>query len=170
MTDASSHFKYPYMPTEGRIRYVDENNEYIQVAKEHAQKFSLDRTMPNASVIVEKGEVIGIGANGSSYHEIHGCERVRLGSGTGKDYEKCEGCHPKNHSENKAITSAFSNSSKQGNLDEAELYLWGHWWCCEACWKTMLRNNIKTVYLLTNSSVLFNKDATDNVVGKQFKI
>jgi deoxycytidylate deaminase len=158
---------YPFMPKGGEIRYVDGSNEYLLEAKRIAGEQSLDKVMPNASVVVKDGKIIGSGANGSNYHETHVCERVRLNMPTGEGYELCEGCHPKNHSEPRAIQDALSRGNDPKG---AELYLWGHWWCCEPCWDSMLGNGINTVYLLKNSEILFNKTAQGNVVGKQFKL
>jgi deoxycytidylate deaminase len=40
----------------------------------------------------------------------------------------------------------------------ADLYLYGHWWCCESCWKAMIAAKIRNVYLLENSENLFNPE------------
>jgi deoxycytidylate deaminase len=156
---------YPYLPNEGVILYVDASSTYMRAAKATSRRYSLDKTMPTGSVVVKNGVIVGRGANGSIYHETHECERVKRGVPTGQGYELCEGCHPKNHSEPKAIAAALVHTS---SLDGAALYLWGHWWCCEPCWKTMLKNGITTVYLLRGSDQLFNKDSAANIVGKQF--
>jgi deoxycytidylate deaminase len=134
-------------------------------AKAYAQAHSLDKTMPNSSIVVLNGKIVGRGANGSDYHEKHGCERVRLGIPTGQRYELCEGCSPKNHGEPRAITDALS---RLDSVQDADLYLWGHWWCCEPCWNTMQASGIRTVYLLQDSEELFNKDSPKNIVGHQF--
>src|SRR5690606_19102476 len=110
----------------GAVDYVEIDNPFMQAAREFARANSYDKTMPTGSVIVKDGKIIGSGANGSNYHLLHGCERVRQNIPTGKGYELCEGCHPKNHSEVSAIADAEGHQ-----LAGAELYLWGHWWCCE---------------------------------------
>lgn len=156
---------YPYMPAEGRILYVEENDAFIQAAKDFAKIHSLDKAMPNASVLVKDGKIIGQGANGSSYHEANECERIRLNIPTGQGYERCEGCHPKNHSEPKAIQNAIENGHDPAG---GEIYLWGHWWCCQPCWDRMLQVGISIVRLLKDSEVLFNKTAPGNIVGQQF--
>lgn len=156
---------YPYLPEDGTISYVPADDEFMQTAKEVAREQSLDSTMPTGSVIVKNGKVVGRGANGSDYHKTHECERVRLGVPTGQGYELCEGCSPKNHSEPRAIADAKANGA---DTNGAELYLWGHWWCCEPCWNAMLSAGIKMVHLLERSEVLFNKEADGNVVGRQF--
>jgi deoxycytidylate deaminase len=157
---------YPYMPEDGHIRYVPQDNPYMQLAKETARTRSLDNTMPNGTILVKDGTVVGRGANGSTYHETHGCERVRLGIPTGQGYELCEGCSPKNHGESRAIADAKTHGHT--DLKGAEAYLWGHWWCCEACWNAMKKAGIHTVYLLQDSEILFNKDHPHNIVGRQF--
>lgn len=158
---------YPYLPRGREFHYVDEKNEYMYFARDCAIRHSLDPSMPCASVIVKDRMVFGFGANGSAYHAQYGCKRVRLGVKTGEGYELCEGCHPKNHSEAKAIEHAASGGHDFFNAD---LYLWGHWWCCRACWDRMLAAGIARVFLLEGSHILFNKEHPANIVGKQFDL
>ena len=165
MGSLQKNIKYPYLPEGKEILHVEENNKYIQEAKKYARKHSLDKVMPNGTVIVKDGEIIGRGANGSTYHDIHVCERVKKNIPTGQGYELCEGCHPKNHGEPKAIKEAQQNNKETNGAD---VYLWGHWWCCEPCWKAMIEAGIKNVYLLENSEVLFNKTHPNNIIGHQF--
>lgn len=160
--------QYPYLPAGRTLKYVGIDNEYMAAAKLFAKKHSLDKTMPNSSIIVKDGEVIGQGANGSDYHDKHGCERVRLNVPSGQGYELCEGCSPKNHGEPKAIADAIAQGN-EAKLAGADLYLWGHWWCCEPCWDSMIAAGIRDVYLLEGSERLFDKNHADNVVGRQFE-
>ncbi len=157
--------EFPYLPADRDHQYVGAANEYMQKAKAYAQEQSLDNVMPTASVIVKNNVVIGIGANGSDYHLNHECERVKQNVPTGQGYELCEGCHPKNHSEPRAIAAAVASAQ---DIQGADLYLWGHYWCCQPCWNSMIDAGIKNVYLLENSEVLFNKKHPENVVGTQF--
>lgn len=156
---------YPYLPAGRTIKHVGLENPYMREAREWARTYSLDKAMPNASIVVKGGKVIGRGANGSDYHETHGCERVRRGIPTGHGYELCEGCHPKNHGEPRAIADA----TKSGHdTVGANLYMWGHWWCCEPCWNAMLEAGIDNVFLLKDSEKLFNKASPENIIGRQF--
>ena len=164
MTEAIA---YPYMPYGKTFEYVPSDTEFMLAAKDVAKELSLDATMPTGTVLVRDGEIIGRGANGSNYHETNGCERVRQNIPTGQGYELCEGCSPKNHSEPRAIADAES----QGKQTEgADAYLWGHWWCCEPCWSSMIKAGINKVVLMDDSEVLFNKEAAGNVVGRQFEL
>lgn len=158
--------QYPYIPEGWSIGYVPADNPFIQEAKAYAQAHSLDKTMPTGSVIVKDGVVIGRGANGSDYHKTHVCERVRQGIPTGQGYELCEGCHPRNHSEPRAIQNARETGHDPMG---ATLYLWGHWWCCEPCWDAMVASGIDRVVLMEGSEVLFNREVPGNVVGRQFE-
>ncbi len=156
---------YPYLPEGKTIEYVEISNKFMAEAKKFAREHSLDENMPTASVIVKDGQIIGEGANGSDYHKKFECERVKQKIPTGQGYELCEGCHPKNHSEPKAV---FDAQSKGFDTKGADLYLWGHFWCCEPCWKSMIAGGIKDVFLLKDSEILFNKQSPNNIVGKQF--
>lgn len=161
-----SSIKYPYLPEGWTIRYVPADNEYMAAAKAFAAAESKDKVMPGAAVLVKDGRIIGRGANGSDYHEKHGCERIRQGIPTGQGYELCEGCHPRNHSEPSAIADARARGE---DTLGADLYLWGHWWFCEPCWTAMIAAGIRDVYLLEGSEILFNKAHPENIIGRQFE-
>jgi deoxycytidylate deaminase len=58
------------------------------------------------------------------------------------------------HAEPRAVRDARKNCS---DINDADLYLWGHWWCCKPCWDAMIGAGIKNVYLLDESIALFKK-------------
>ncbi len=154
---------YPYIPEGRTILYVGAHNPFMQEARTCALEHSLDDAVKTGSVVVRDGSIVGRGANGSDYHKTHICERVRQNAPTGTGYELCEGCHPKNHSERSAIVDA---QAKGHDTTGADLYLWGHWWCCKPCWDAMLAAGIKHVYLLEGSERLFDKKSPENILGK----
>ena len=159
-------YPYPYLPEGREILYVPLDNVFMLLAKSYARAQSLDSRMPGAAVVVKNGRVIGIGANGSTYHETHECERKRLQCKTGEGYELCEGCHPHNHSERQAITGALAQGS---DTQGADLYLWGHWWFCKDCWEYIIRYGIRNCYVVERSEILFNVDDPENSIGRQFE-
>src|SRR3989338_5453610 len=159
------NIQYPYFPEDHSILYVEMDNSSMQEAKAYAKEHSIDKHQPTGALVVKDGKVIGRGANGSEYHKTHECERVKRGIPTGQGYELCEGCHPKNHSEPRAIADARKNGHDSRGAD---LYLWGHWWCCGPCWTAMIAASIKDVYLLEGNKKLFNKAHPENVIGRQF--
>jgi len=155
--------KYPYMPEGRTFLFVASIDTHMQEARGHALMHSLDDAVKTGSVIVKDGVIIGRGANGSDYHKTNICERVRLKIPTGQNYELCEGCHPKNHSEPRAIADAKRNGH---DVQGADLYLWGHWWCCEPCWRAIISAGIRHVYLMEGSERLFNREHLDNILGR----
>lgn len=160
------NINYPFIPEGKKIKYVSPDNAFMKAARAFAREHSLDTSMPNASLLVFEDIVIASAANGSDYHKTHECERVKQGIPTGQGYELCEGCHPKNHSEQSVIREALS---KGESTEGADIYLWGHWWCCEPCWQAMIEAGIRDVYLLDGSEILFNREHQDNIIGRQFE-
>ncbi|HYE22863.1 MAG TPA: deaminase [Candidatus Paceibacterota bacterium] len=153
---------YPYLPEGRSFLYVEEGNPFMAAARNYALAHSMDDAVKTGSVVVVDGVVVGEGANGSDFHKKQECERVKRNVPTGEGYELCEGCHPKNHSEVRAIRAALS---KLDSVDGADLYLWGHWWACEPCWSAILDAGIARVYLMEGSERLFNKSHPDNILG-----
>lgn len=138
-----------------RYFYVGEDNQFMREARRVAKEQSLDKDWPTGVVVIKRGQIIGRGANGSEYHLKFGCERKRLGIPTGERYDLCQGCDPKNHGEPRAIADALK---KNHDLRGAEVYLWGHWWCCEPCWQAMIDAGIKGVYLLKSAKMVFKRE------------
>ena len=134
----------PYIPKGKELLYVDSDHEFMQMARHAAQQGSLDKSHPTGAVLVQAGIPIGAGANGSSLHTRIGCVRKLFRVPTGQLYGLCGGCSPKNHAEQKAIKDALK---KGKHVEGADIYLWGHWWCCESCWKAMIKAGINNVYL-----------------------
>src|SRR3989344_1210605 len=140
--------------------YVTEDNPFMAEAKEMAESKSLDKDWPTGVVVVRNEKIIGRGANGSEYHLKYGCERRRLGIATGERYDLSEGCDPRHHAELRAIANARLTRSVPVN---GEVYLWGHWWCCESCWQVMIDAGIKKVYLVKGANVHFSKVRNNSV-------
>ncbi|OGY60485.1 MAG: hypothetical protein A3I33_00560 [Candidatus Colwellbacteria bacterium RIFCSPLOWO2_02_FULL_45_11] len=164
---ASEKIEYPYIPEGRTILYVRENDRFMLAAKELAKKYRSNLAQPGGVVIVQGEEIIGVGSIGNNPAHIAGCVRVTLNMLTGQGYELCAGCDPKNHSEPSAIRDAVAHGH---NTPGADLYLWGHWWCCEPCWDAISKAGIKDIYLMEGSERLFNKNHPDNIVGRQFEI
>ena len=158
-------YEYPYLPEGRTISYVLETDRYMSLAKEYAEKYRSNLIQPGAAVVVRDGEVIGIGSIGNNPAHKLGCVRVELNMPTGEGYELCDGCNPMFHSEASAVRDM---QTKNENGTNADLYLWGHWWCCKDCWDSMISAGIRDVYLLDGSEILFNKKDPGNIIGHQF--
>lgn len=148
---------YPYLAPGRTIKYVFLKNRYLQQAKKIAELGTCIK-LKTGAVLVKKGKIIGQGSN-TGIKKIKICPRDKMP--TGNDYNVCKKiCGQKGHAEDTAIADAVKNNK---NTKGADLYLWGHWWCCQPCWNKMIRAGIKDVYLLENSFLIFNKDSSKEV-------
>ncbi|HEY9584174.1 MAG TPA: deaminase [Candidatus Paceibacterota bacterium] len=153
---------YPYLPEGREIKYVSADNIFMIEAKNSALRLSNERQHPTGAVIVAKGEIMARAGNKSALSnkkliELHKnglCVRRILKIPTGKKYWLCPGCaSSKCHAEQLAVKDA----KKKGlDIKGADLYLWGHWWCCKPCWDNMIEAGIKDVFLLSESEKIFN--------------
>jgi len=142
----------PYLPAGKTIAYVKEDHEFMQAAKQAAHALSFDPKHPIGAVIVKNGVIIGQGANGSVFHHWLGCLRKLLKIPTGKGYWLCPGCQPRHHAEPSALKAVQRDGIE---VSGADMYLWGHWWCCQACWEKMIKAGINQVYLVEDAQQKF---------------
>ena len=151
---------FPYEPKKG-YKFVDLDNKFMQEAMNTAKELAFDSgyetSTPVGAVFVKGGKIILRSANGSNYHFKNGCERKKLGI-IGKDYEICPGCSYNVHCEAKAVKKAQIENI---NLRDSDMYMFGHFWCCEHCCKTMDKVGIKDIYLLDNCWNLFDRKKID---------
>lgn len=166
--------KYPYLPEERVIKYVELDNPWMAAAKEFSRLHATDRQMPTGAVIVKDRRIIGSGANQvplkhpflARMHKDYVCVRRILHIPSGQKYWLCPGCaSAKHHSEARAARDA---TRKGEDAHGADMYLWGHWWACKPCWDAAIGVGIRDLYLLEGSETLFNRDKPGNIVGKQF--
>jgi deoxycytidylate deaminase len=139
---------YPYLPENRKFKFVKEDNSYMLAAKEISSKSGCVLQATGA-VLVKNNRIIGRGTNAGK--RVDKCPRVEKGSKTGEDYYLCkEICLQEGHAEAQAIKNA------QEDTKGADLYLYGHWWCCRDCWSKMIKADVKDVYLLENAYEKFN--------------
>jgi deoxycytidylate deaminase len=151
---------YPYLPEGKIILYVPESDPFMQEAARMRTTQSSDHKHPTGAVVVKGGKIIGEGANQSRLKnraliKLHSkyCIRKMLGVPSGKYYFLCPGCATnKQHAESRAVADALQ---KGNDTQDADLYLYGHWWACKPCWDTMISAGIKNVYLLEKSEQFF---------------
>lgn len=167
-----SQISYPYLPSGRTILYVDSNNEFIKAAEVACKELSTERQHPNGAVLVKDGKVIAIAASQSAikneklleWHRKGLCVRRILKIPSGQKYWLCPGCaSSKNHAETLVVKEAQKNGVSTSGAD---LYLWGHWWCCESCWNAMISAGVRNVYLLSGSEKLFNRNSKENIIGR----
>lgn len=138
--------------------FVPEANPFIQKAKEAAIKHSLTTVFPIGIVAVRDGHVIAEAGNGNGYHERNletqghrkGCIRRYISDQmekegkpkfkSGEGFELCPGCHPDSHAEANLVKTGI-------DLQDSEVYMYGHYWCCRPCMEKMEKAGVKNVYL-----------------------
>ncbi len=154
---------YPYLPEGRKILYVLETDPFMIAAKKARAELSTDSGHPTGAVIVLSGVVVGRGANQSTLknrtlHEMHRrwfCLRRFLKIPSGTKYWLCPGCASSaSHAEPRAVRDALS---RQSSISGADLYLYGHWWCCKPCWNSMIVAGIKNVYLVEGAREKFSR-------------
>lgn len=154
--------RYPYLPEGRTIKYVPISDIFMAKAMNIRNAESTDFHHPTGAVTVLNGKIIGQGANQSALKnkkliEIHKngfCIRRFLKIPSGQKYWLCPGCSSCRHH---AETRAAKDAVKNGNAQGADLYLYGHWWCCQPCWDEMIKAGIRDVYLVDNAEELFKK-------------
>ncbi|MEN9524438.1 MAG: hypothetical protein RL536_507 [Candidatus Parcubacteria bacterium] len=132
-------------------------------AKKVTLEQSTDRLWPTGAVIVKDGKILGSSANKSAlknkklleFHKNIFCVRRFLKIPTGQKYWLCPGCASSRlHSEPRAIKMA---KKKYEDISGADLYHWGHWWCCKPCWDAMIAAGIRDVYLVEGAKEQFKR-------------
>jgi len=146
-----------------KITEISENNEFMALAKRLALEMSLDQGHPTGAVIVSEDfdeKLLGLGWNGSIWHEMHDCARKKQQIPSGKGYDLCFGCYPHFHAERRALRSFASRKLAQKipkNLKNPKIYLWGHYWACETCEKHLLAAGITQMYLVCDAKSKFGR-------------
>lgn len=168
----SNQIEYPYLPEGRDIKYVDINNKFMKAAFYAAKEGSTDLNYPTGAVVVKDGKIIGKGANQGliknkwfvNKHKDGKCLRKLFNVPSGQSYWVCPGCVPNHrHAEGNATRDA---QKKEEGIRDFDVYLWGHWWACEVCWKTMIDAGIRDLYVLQDSEILLNKRGSkENRVG-----
>ena len=152
---------YPYLP-EGRIiKHVSADDRFMREAKIVRDTTSTDLNHSTGAVVVLNGKIVGHGANRSAlknkklldFHKNVFCARRFLRIQSGEKYWLCPGCSsPRYHAETRATEDALKN---RGSIQGADLYLYGHWWCCKPCWNAMITAGIHDVYLVEGAEEQF---------------
>ncbi|MFA6250832.1 MAG: deaminase [Candidatus Shapirobacteria bacterium] len=143
---------YPYLPAGKTLEYVPATNPFMLAASEILKTRSCIK-QPTGAVVVKNSQIIGRGSNAGIL--VTSCPRIEQGYQTGQGWHLCqEICRQEGHAEIMAIKDALTHGH---NPQGADLYLEGHWWCCQNCWDFMLQNGIQHVYLRSDSYQLYKR-------------
>lgn len=161
----TTQITYPYLPENKKILYASISDPFMAKAKEIRDTKSGDKNHSTGAVVVKNGIILGEAANQAGYkheflklwHQKWMCFRKWFKISSGQKYWLCPGCATnKNHAETLSINDAILKHGKEA-LIGADLYLYGHWWCCKPCWDSIINAEVKNVYLLDESMKLFKK-------------
>ena len=153
MPEMPKKIEYPYLPESRDIKFVPADNEFMQEAKKMADECTGCSWWPTGGVLVKDGKIIGRGANSGNLIPL--CPRVENEYPSGEGYHHCkDDCEQLGHSE---ITTVDNAIAQGNNPKNADLYLYGHWWCCKPCWDHMQKHGVGQVYLIENADKLFDR-------------
>ncbi len=166
--EKNQQINYPYLPEGRAIGFVAIENPFMAAAKKYMEEHTTELNHPTGSVVVLGGEIIGRAANKSALksrklQELHKngwCVRRILKIPSGQKYWLCPGCAQlHHHAEARAVRDALNNQKSagkgSGSIAGANLYLYGHWWCCKPCWDAMIAAGIKDVYVVSGAYGMF---------------
>ena len=166
-----NEIKYPYIPEGRNMLYVQANNPFMIEAILVRNTESTDKNHSTGAVVVKGGVIIGRAANHAGFkhpkfialHARGWCIRRKLKVKSGTKYWLCPGCSTHvDHAESGAVRDAISKAGTEAVIG-ADLYLYGHWWCCKPCWDAMIEAGIRDVYLLEKSWELFNSELNHEI-------
>jgi deoxycytidylate deaminase len=155
----------PYLPAGKHIFVVPETDQFMEVAKIVRDTKSTDLNHSTGAIIVKDGVIIGKAANQAGFKkpwliELHRrgwCVRRLLKIKSGTKYWMCPGCSThQDHAESGAVKDAITKAGIN-KTQGADLYLYGHYWCCKPCWDNMLMAGIGDVYVVEGAFEKFGK-------------
>lgn len=155
--------EYPYLPEGRTISYVPASNPFMMEAARARAELSSEKNYSTGAVVVRDSRIIGRAGNQAAlknktlqeFHRTKLCVRKLLKIPSGQKYWVCPGCAKyQHHAEWGAVRDALKHTK---DITGADVYLYGHWWCCKPCWKSMIDAGIKNVYLVEGAFELFEK-------------
>lgn len=151
-----SDVEYPYLPEGRQFKFVGEDNDFMKEARVARETLAGDPSYPVGIVMVKDGQIVARAGNGYNQgRQTHVCPRLVLECPSGTGYDLCDLHVSAGHSEPMVVKEA-----QKAGIDTkgADVYMYGHWWCCEPCWKSMLDAGVRDVYLLENAHQEFARD------------
>lgn len=148
---------YPYMPEGRNLKYVPHDHAFmIEAAKARAER-SGDSLFPVGIVLVRDSVMVASAGNGFNRGpgESHVCPRILAGCKSGEGYDLCHLHDTDGHAEPMLMAVAQAAGIE---TEGADVYMYGHWWCCEPCWKAMIDAGIRDVYVSEDAHDRFSRN------------
>ena len=148
--------EYPYLPQGREMKYVASDHPFMVEAALAREELAGDPSFPVGIVIVKDGVGVARAGNGFSRgRQVHVGPRLVLESPTGTGYELCGLHDASGHAEQQVLEGARAAVIEPRGSD---LYLFGHWWCCEPCWDAMIEAGIRDVYVVADAHERFSRE------------
>lgn len=148
---------YPYLPPNRQFKFVPLSDPHMMAAEVARRECAGDSLWPIGIVLVRNGEVLARAGNGFNRGSAskHICPRVVLDCPSGIGYDLCTLHDSTGHAEPMLMQVAIEQGIDPTGSD---VYMFGHWWCCEPCWKAMIDAGVRDVYVLDDAHERFSRD------------
>lgn len=124
---------------------AEESNIFMIVAKKRAAESRCKKMQTGTCLVTGNGYVLS--ANNDTGVYVSECPRMEMPTGVG--YELCKDvCKQEGHTEIRVLRKADDSGI---DTRGSELFLWGHWYCCDPCIGAMERAGVKKYYVLPES-------------------
>lgn len=159
---------YPFLPEKHQFKFVTHDHPFMVIAELARRECSGDSLYPVGAILVKDGNVVARAGNGFNRGSgiRHVCPRVVQECPSGTGYELCSLHDSPGHAE-----AMLLNVAREQGIDPngCDVYLFGHWWCCEPCWNVMIDSGIRDVYLVNDANVRFSRDRvySETLSGKR---
>ena len=148
---------YPYLPPDRQFKFVPMTHPHMIAAEQARRECSGDSLWPIGVVLVRDGQILARAGNGFNRGSStkHICPRVVLDVLSGTRYDLCSLHDAPGHAEPMLIAAA-----KKEHIDPTgcDVYMFGHWWCCEPCWKILIDAGVRDVYMVEDAHERFSRD------------
>jgi tRNA(Arg) A34 adenosine deaminase TadA len=148
---------YPYLPPNRGFKFVPLSDPHMMAAEVARRECAGDSLYPVGVVLVRDDEVLARAGNGFNRGSgtKHICPRVVLDCPSGTGYDLCALHDSIGHAETMLMQVAHDQGIDPADCD---VYMFGHWWCCEPCWKAMIDAGVRDVCVLDDAHERFSRD------------
>ncbi|MBI4257047.1 hypothetical protein HY626_03265 [Candidatus Uhrbacteria bacterium] len=151
------NIEYPYMPEGHQLKYASVDDPFMIEAAKAREECAGDQLYPVGIVLVKDGVVVVRAGNGFNRGpgQVHVCPRIVLECPSGTGYDLCTLHDAPGHSEPMLIEEARALGIDPTGADA---YMYGHWWTCEPCWKSLIDAGVRDLYVTDDAHERFSRD------------
>ena len=138
-------------------KYVPVDHVHMIAASLARKECAGDSIYPIGVVLVKDDVIVARAGNGFNRGSAvkHVCPRVVLECPSLTGYELCSLHGAPGHAEKMLINIAMEQGIDPAGCD---VYMCGHWWCCDSCWKAMVDAKINHVYIVDDAQDRFSRN------------